>query len=161
MNIKSIVAAVVVSAFGSISAAQADELLLTAESSKSGQVTMIGVDVASDGSARGIQARIAVPKGSVADTTKCLSNLPTGFQGVCEFNGGEVRLMVFAFDQRTLPTGLVELGTIKVTGQLQGQAALVVADFQVVDGSGTALPSKSTVSFDRADSQPPAARRTR
>lgn len=125
----------------------ADELTLTAEQSKAGGLTMIAVDVVSDGVARGVQARIGLPKGVKVDTSKCLSKAPAGFQGVCEFNQGEVRLMLFAFDQRALPSGLVELGELKVSGQIQGQSAVKVVDFQIVDAQGASVPVKSSVSL--------------
>jgi hypothetical protein len=128
----------------------ASELVVTAETNASRNVTMMSLDLVSDGISRGIQARVAVPKGATVDTAKCLTALPEGFQGVCSFSEGEIRLMAFAFDNRALPSGLVELGVVKVTGQLKGGAGLKVVDFQAVDAAGANIPAKASVEFGTA-----------
>lgn len=134
----------------------AEELLVTGASNKAGNVSMLSLDLATDGESRGIQARISVPKGVRVDTTNCLSGLPQGFQGVCEFNQGEIRVMAFAFDDRKLPAGLVGLGTIQISGRMPGDAELKVVDFQSVNSTGKPLPSKSTVSVGGSERRSPA-----
>lgn len=128
-------------------AAAAAELIVTGDASKAGNTSMFSMDLLSDGDARGVQARIALPKGVKVDTSGCLSALPSGFQGTCDFKQGEVRLMAFSFEDRKLPAGLLELGMIKVSGPMKGDADLRVADFQVVNAAGKSIQSKSTVAF--------------
>ena len=156
MKNKTLLIGLVASASLCCGAAGAAELLVTGGSSKAGNTSMISVDFVSEGDSRGLQARIALPKGVKADTSNCLKSLPQGFQGICEFNQGEVRLMAFAFDDRKLPAGLLELGVIKVSGQVRGESGLNVVDFQSVDSAGKPLPSKATVSFGAPSTRAPA-----
>lgn len=128
-----------------VGSATGAELVVTGASE--GTTSMFSMDVMASGTERGVQARIALPEGVKVDTSACLKALPAGFQGSCGFSEGEVRLMAFAFDDRKLPAGLLELGVIKVTGMTKGDGDVAVTDFQVVDSAGAPLQSKSTVSF--------------
>lgn len=123
----------------------ADELLVTGGAAKGGSA-LVALDMATDGQSRGFQAVLTLPKGAKADTSKCLSALPAGFQGVCKQNGSEVRMMAFAFDNRTLPAGVVSIGTIALSGA--GEAKLAVTNFEAVDASGAERTVSSTVTMD-------------
>lgn len=153
MNIKfsNFVAAGLLATFAT--AASAGDLLLTVGSAKAGGNSPASLDVITDGSVRGIQAQIAVPKGAKVDTSSCLSSLPQGFQGVCTFKGGEVRLMVYAFEQITLPSGVTSLGMLQFSGLAgaKGDSGIVVRDFQTADMKGVTTAANATVSVDGAD----------
>ena len=128
--------------------ANAAELVVASGSSKASGVEVVSLDVMTEGNARGLQAILQLPKGAKVSTDGCLASLPKGFQGECRASGGEVSLMLFAFNNQTLPSGLVELGTIKVSGHKLG-SEVKVANFKVVDAAGKPISSSTTVAGGR------------
>lgn len=116
MNMKLI--SVVTLALAFCGAANAAELLMTQGMAKRGAaVSSVALDVVSNGDVRGFDFVIPVEKGMKVDTSKCLSSLPSGFQGTCKFNGSEVAGLVFSWEPKTLPKGVHSVGSITISGR--------------------------------------------
>ncbi|MCX7557211.1 hypothetical protein OS187_10350 [Xanthomonadaceae bacterium JHOS43] len=97
--------------------ASSAELVLTSDGiSKKGargsQSEVIAVDIVSDGNVRGFDFIIPVSEGAKVDTSRCLADLPKGFQGVCKFNGTEVAGIAIATDKTSLPKGIHSVGHV-------------------------------------------------
>lgn len=131
------------------SVASADELLVTgAASEKARGTSHIALDIVSDGQTRGFDFVIQVPKGAKVDTTKCMSALPKGFQGSCQFNGTEITGLAFSWEPIVLEKGVHSIGTVSISGvTLQGRNAPVVT-FSAADVKAQPLNSAAKVSID-------------
>lgn len=123
-----------------LSQANAADLLITQGTAKKGGASSVALDIVSDGDVRGFDFIIPVEEGTKVDTAKCLSGLPTGFQGVCKFNGTEVAGMVFSFEPITLPKGIHSIGSITFSGRTHTSKALTV-QFNAADTNAKAIPS--------------------
>lgn len=142
MNTKLICCAVLAAA--TFSTAGAAELLLTQGAAKNRATTSIALDIVSDGDVRGIDFVIPVAKGMKVNTSRCLSALPEGFQGMCKFNGTEVAGMVYSVSPLTLPKGIHSIGSITFSGRNLPASGLSV-QFNAVDTNAKTINSKVTV----------------
>ncbi len=143
MNMKTLGAAALMLAFAA--SAGAADLLLTQGAAKRGdKASMVGIDIVSDGDVRGFDFVIPVEKGMKVDTSRCLSNMPKGFQGTCTFNGTEVAGLVFSWEPQTLPKGVHTVGTISFSGRTLAKSALT-AKFNAADTNAQPITGKVIV----------------
>lgn len=148
MNISRFVfVAAAVMCMGSVSAA---ELLVTGDSNaKRGGATAYALDIVSDGDVRGFDFIIPVPKGAKVDVSKCLSALPSGFQGVCKHNEGEIAGIAISMEPRVLPAGVHSIGVVTVSGVANSRAAKSLkVQFNAAGMDANELSSKVGVSID-------------
>lgn len=130
------------------SAAMADELLVTSEAGKGR--SMMALDLATNGQAVGIQAKIALPKGvdaSKVDLSGCLSDLPSSHKGNCVMLDGQVLVLVYSDSNEPLPAGVVSIGRVGFAGGKGGE--LAVTEFLVSDANANPLPATHKVAGPR------------
>lgn len=125
----------------------ADELLLTGANNAKSNATSIALDVVSDGDTRGFDFVIPVAKGAKVDTSKCLSGLPKGFQGTCQFNGEEITGFVFAWEKISLDAGIHSIGSVTVSSNAVSDK--VAAKFSAADSEGREIASAAKSNFER------------
>lgn len=104
--------------FGFFSAAIGAELLLTDDGmakSRSAAST-IALDIVSDGDVSAFDMIIPVPKGVKVNTSRCLTALPTGFEGSCKHNEGEIAIIAVSMGSKVLPAGIFSVGTLTISG---------------------------------------------
>lgn len=110
--------------------ASANDLALTSDSSKRGGTTH-SIDFFSSGNAAGLEVRLDVAGGDgvSVDVTKCASALPKSHVGSCVFNGKEVVILVYSMQNAALPEGIIDLGSVSVSGGPAKRAGLSVSKF--------------------------------
>jgi hypothetical protein len=123
----------------------ANELLLVDGGlAKAGRT--FSLDFNSDGRGTAIEARIDVgaeAKGSRVDVSKCVVKLPASHTGSCVFNGKEVVILVYSATNALLPAGMIDLGTVSVSGGTGAELAkgMRVTSFIVAAPDATELRS--------------------
>ncbi|HWT14296.1 MAG TPA: hypothetical protein VN581_00835 [Patescibacteria group bacterium] len=102
-------------ASGSLFAKQIEnEAFLTEERAARGDISLVGLDFASDGKVSAFQMRVDLPEdASRIDLKSCLSNLPKNFTGICKAYGTRVSVTVYSPSLATLPEGLNSVGMVK------------------------------------------------
>lgn len=132
----------------SSSVAFADELILASDSVSKRGAQVISLDLLSDGQAAGVEARINVqaPKGARVDTSNCAKSAPSSHIASCVYNGKEVVVLLYSMKNESLPSGMIDLGTIHVEGVRAGvakaTAAPVVTKFLAAAADGNVVDSK-------------------
>ncbi|HVF34910.1 MAG TPA: hypothetical protein VND91_06270 [Candidatus Saccharimonadia bacterium] len=130
--------------------ASANTLLVT-QGGASGNAGLVALDFQSNGDVSAFQFTVDLPKGIASiDTSKCLSELPKGFTGVCRSKGNRVAAVVYSGNTTTFPSDVVSLGTISYNGSIAKDAGgIVVGNMVASTPSGAESPGmKSDVSFD-------------
>lgn len=120
------------------SAVLANDVLMTQENAKAGGRSQLALDFVNSSNATAFEFEIAVPKGAKIDTAGCLSELPSSHTGACQFSAktGRVIVMVYSNANEALPSGVVPLGRISVSGSSE---AARVEKVLVSDPSGKPL----------------------
>lgn len=132
----------------SSSAVFADELILASDSVSKKGAQVISLDLLSDGQAAGVEARINVqaPKGARVDTSNCAKAAPKSHIASCVYNGKEVVVLLYSMKNESLPSGMIDLGTIHVEGVRAGVAKAaatpVVTKFLAAAADGNVVDSK-------------------
>ena len=146
-----------------IGSATAAELVVVAESAKSGAGSQLALDVASDGDVSAMQFAVKLPgKVRGVNTAKCLSELPKSHTGLCQANieKGMVAVVVWSNENTALPKGMVPIGQIEV--DLAGGAStrgLEVVDLYMSGADSRPVASTSTVSGNAASRARPTDKR--
>jgi hypothetical protein len=130
----------------------ANELLLVDSGlSKSGRV--FSLDFNSDGRGTAIEARIdvgATEKGVGVDVSKCAGKLPATHTGSCVFNGKEVVILVYSATNALLPAGMIDLGTVSVSGSAGAELAKGMRVTSFILAAPDATELRSSVVADSA-----------
>lgn len=120
-----------------------DQFLITGASSKGGAA--YSIDLSTDGRAVVFQAFFNV-EGATAenfDLTKCMSGLPKGWSGKCEYTNGKVVLVGYSPTQTALPAGTQNVGTIKISRTKV--TSMTVSDVEIGARDGSLISSAATV----------------
>lgn len=130
--------------------ASANTILVT-QGGAGGNAGLVALDFQSNGDVSAFQFTVDLPKGVASiNTSKCLSELPKGFTGVCQSKGNRVAAVVYSGNTTTFPADVVSLGTISYSGSIaKGVDEIVVSNLVGSTPSGAESPGmKSDVSFD-------------
>lgn len=121
-----------------------DQVLVTGAATKSGGA--YSIDIESSGNVVVFQAFVHAEgvKASDFDLSSCLTGLPKGWGGKCEFINGRVVIVGLNAAMSPLPAGLQNVGSIKVRGAVKG---LRVSDVELGSRDGL-LSTKSTLSAE-------------
>lgn len=114
---------------------------------------LVALDFQSTGDVSAFQFTVDLPKGVTnIDTSKCLSDLPKGYTGVCRAKGNRVAAVVYSGDNKPFPADVVSLGTLNFRGSIaKGTDEIVVSNMVGSTPSGAEAASmKSDVSGQRA-----------
>lgn len=139
-------------AVGFLGSATGAELLLTDDGmAKTARnvPSSIALDIVSDGDISGFDMIIPVPKGVKVNTSRCLASLPTGFQGVCKHNEGEVAVIAISMDSKALPAGVYSIGTVSISGGKMVHTANI--KFNAVGSDAKSLDSRVRMNVSSAD----------
>lgn len=112
---------------------------------------LLALDFQSSGDVSAFQFTVDLPKGvSNIDTSKCLSELPKGFTGVCRSKGNRVAAVVYSGDNTPFPADVVALGTVSYSGSLAKDAGSIVVGNMVgsMPSGAESSKMKSDVSLD-------------
>lgn len=113
----------------------------------------VALDFQSNGDVSAFQFTVDLPKGvDKVNTSKCLSDLPKGFTGVCRSKGNRVAAVVYSGNNTPFPADVVSLGTISYQGSMaKDGGGIVVSNMVGSTPSGAEAASmKSDVSADEA-----------
>lgn len=127
---------------------EAADLLVTqgGDASKSGRVS-VALDIASDGEVSGFQFILRsgeeMKLGSV-DLSKCLADLPKGFDGQCRQNKDGIYFFAMATGKDTLPAGVVSLGSLSLPGS-EAKSEFVVDQLQMINADAQIISSSNQV----------------
>lgn len=153
MNIKRILAstALVAVAFG-VSAKQINAPLAM-EATGRGGAKILSLDFESDGEAASFSFRVVFPEGAKRiDTSRCLSDLPKGFEGVCkeynEADGKVVAVTVINTEGKAFPAGLNSVGKLSYVSS--SKAAAKIDTFEASDRRGE-LASMGAAKVEKLD----------
>lgn len=137
-------------AFGAVGNVNAADLLVTTGSAKASGV--VSLDIVSDGDVSGFNFSISTGKAkfSEANLSKCVADLPAGFDGACRLTNGTIYVFAMAKGLATLPKGTVSVGTIMLPSRELQKAGATAADLKVdlvefVDVNGRSLATTKFV----------------
>jgi hypothetical protein len=135
---------VVALALGGVSGvACADELIGTVAQGKGGQTTIM-FDLATGGETTVFEFVVAVPKGATnVDVSKCLSTLPVGTTGKCQYSEktGEVIAIAYSPTNSRLPEGVQALGSVSFKSLLKVDPQVSIRGLAVGSYRGAEIPS--------------------
>lgn len=126
MNTKQILAsAMLVAASFGVSAIQ-QNAPLAMEASGRGGAKILSLDFESDGQAASFSFRVVLPAGAKKiDTSRCLSDLPKGFQGVCKvYDEKVVAVTVMNVEGKAFPAGLNSVGKLSYVSNAKAAAQI-------------------------------------
>lgn len=95
----------------------ANDIVLTAANSRAG--TAASLDLVTDGNVVMMQARVEVGNKVAAenvDLSACVAGLPKTHRGECHFTNGQVLVLVYNDEQKSMPAGVLNIGKITVRG---------------------------------------------
>ncbi len=155
MNMKQIfaLAALVAASLGA-SAAQQQNAPLALEAAGRGGAKILSLDFESDGKAASFSFRVVFPEGSkLIDTSRCLSELPKGFEGVCkEYNerdGKVVAVTVLNTEGKAFPAGLNSVGKLSYVSNSKTGAK--IDTFGASDDRGQDLTTLGAAKVEKLD----------
>lgn len=130
-------------------AASANGVVATVENAK-GSNTAIALDLQSDGKIAGFSFRIEVPgvNEKAANVKGCLAEMPKGFSASCSVAKGAVYVIGAADTMgKTLPAGLVSLGTIHLArdASLAKSGEIRVLDAEFSDDAGNSVAGTAEI----------------
>ncbi|HRQ64757.1 MAG TPA: hypothetical protein PKZ76_07840 [Xanthomonadaceae bacterium] len=128
-----------------LGSASANELFVTSAKSAGGQA--FALDINSSGTATALQIRVAVGEGLKVDLSKCVSGLPGTHSGACGYRNGKVTVLVHSETNEMLPSGMLSIGSIAVSGASAKE--LSVVELLAFDRNG------NEVSISSDDQAPP------
>lgn len=151
-NLNKIMLGAALSVLGSGAAFAGNTIVVTdVGNAKAGRV--VSLDMQSAGDTAAFQFALDLPAGAGnVNTSKCLSELPKGYSGVCESKGGRVAAVIFGANNTPLPAGMISLGTISFTGG-QAKSGIRVSDVVGSSASGTASDVTSEVASEGTNTQ--------
>jgi hypothetical protein len=116
------------------SSANAEQLLFTQSSAKSG--SSVAIDYVSDGQSVGVQLEILIPGKAQLDLSDFAKELPKGY--VLEQNvvDGKLIATIVNDDRQPMPAGIISFGSIKSVG---GTGSFVLERLESVDANGQIL----------------------
>jgi hypothetical protein len=118
-------------------AASANELVVTATQSRE---TQGAFDIISTGDAVAFQINLNLGEGQTVDLSTC-SGTRNGLQVSCAYAKGQVIVLAYYGDFRSVPAGRINIGSFKSSG---GEA-LSVRHFYAVDKQGVEVNASSRV----------------
>lgn len=135
MKIKYAVAAALLVAGASVYA-KSENAPVGIEVESKGGAKIMSLDFESDGNAASFSFRVVFPEGSAKiDTSRCLSELPKGFVGVCKvYDGKVVAVTVMNTEGGVFSQGLNRIG--KLSYASNAKAAPVIDNLEVSDRNG-------------------------
>ncbi|MBI2397615.1 MAG: hypothetical protein HYV17_07435 [Xanthomonadales bacterium] len=135
MNIKFAVAASLLFAAAGVSA-KSENAPLGMEVETKGGSKIMSLDFESAGDAASFTFRVVFPEGAKQiDTSRCLSELPKGFFGVCKvYDGKVVAVTVNNSEGATFPAGMNRIGKLSYVSN--SKAAPVIDTFEASDRNG-------------------------
>lgn len=150
MNTKQILASAILAvAVAGVSAKQ-QNAPLAMEAAARGGVKILSLDFESTGEAASFSFRVVLPAGSKKiDTSRCLSDLPKGFVGVCKaYEGNVVAVTVMNTEGGAFPAGLNSVGKLSYVSN--SQDAAVIDTFEASDRQGE-LASMGAAKVEKLD----------
>lgn len=140
---KKFIVAVVLSAPMLASAAGANQLIAVPAATKGAAV--MSLDFVAGGDAAGFQFTIdvGVDNQKQVNLTKCVANIPKTRAGSCGFKDGKIIGVVYSPDGSAIPAGVINVGSIAVTG---AAAQVKVINVQAFDVAGNDLPASVAAS---------------
>jgi len=140
-----LVLSVVVHSAGAVAADSANKLIIVGDQSKAAD-SFYSLDFQSDGNATALELRLQVAGGKrvKVDTRSCAKSLPKSHTGSCVFNGKELVVLVYSERNALLPVGLLDLGTVRISG-VTNKKAIAVSSFIAGSPSGQAVSSSTSV----------------
>lgn len=142
MNIKYAVFSSLLLAVAGVSA-KSQNAPLGMEVEAKGGAKIMSLDFESSGDAASFTFRVVFPEGAKRiDTSRCLSDLPKGFTGVCKaYDGGVVAVTVFNTEGGVFPAGLNRVGKLSYVSN--NKSAPVIDTFEASDRNGEVAPMGS------------------
>lgn len=138
--LKFVVSALAISPFAVFAAQNAPYAV---EMTTKGGGTLMSLDFESSGEVAAFTFRVVLPEGAKRiDTSRCLSELPAGFTGVCKAYGNVVAVTGYSADGKALPAGMITVGKLSYVSVAKAGAkidAFEASNAQGLDASvGTA-----------------------
>jgi len=127
------------------STSSSNNLIVVGDQSKA-SASLYSLDFQSDGTATALELRMNVEASEKVkiDTSNCVKRLPKSHSGSCIFNGKELVVLVYSERNSLLPTGLIDLGTVKIFG-LRNNKAVTVGTFIAGSPDGQAVNASASV----------------
>lgn len=123
----------------------------------SNEGTQLAMDLRTDGNVAAFSFRIDVPKSMQSarpSLGSCVSQLPAGWSGACNFTKGAVYVFAESTELKPLPAGLQALGTVSLNGSKGPTTAVsragvpekfAVKEISLSDASGVAVKTGTVV----------------
>lgn len=107
-------------AASAVSAAGNNQILVSGNAAKG--AASYAIDVVSEGGVTAFQVFVHFDGATdkQINLKSCLSGLPKGFAGKCEFIAGRVVVAAYSTENQPLTAGVTSVGTIKVMGTVTG-----------------------------------------
>lgn len=124
---------------------RSNNLIVVGDQSKS-STSLYSLDFQSDGTATALELRLQVGgnEKTKVDTKACAKSLPKTHSGSCVYNGKELVVLVYSERNALLPQGLLDLGTVRISGYSNNKA-VTVTSFIAGSPDGQAVSSAASV----------------
>ena len=142
MNMRNLISIAILSAAAAGSDVAAESTVLVTEVASAKDQRSIALDYQSRGDVSAFNFALDVP-GEIKsiNTSKCLSELPKGVQGMCQSKGNRVAVVVWTNGNTPLAAGMTALGTISYTGTPTGQPMVSKMEASSPDGASGEMTS--------------------
>lgn len=125
------------------SAAGSNQIMVTGTAAKGAAAYALDVVNSGDVTAFQVFVHFEGVSDKQIDLKGCLSALPKGFAGKCEYLGGRVVVAAFSAENKPLPAGVVSVGTIKVSGNV---TAVTTSDVEMSNAKAEVVSQTAEVS---------------
>lgn len=125
------------------SVASANEFVVTSAKARGSQA--IGLDFVNEGEATALQLRFNLNKDAKVDLSKCVAALPATHSGQCAVSGDILTVLVYSDENALLPTGLVSIGSVSMSGRdSKAVTKVTLKEALAFDVSGNEIKSSHT-----------------
>ena len=136
-----------------VGSASANEIYATVIEGARGK-TSIAFDIESNGGVEGFSFKVNIPGlvDSGHNLSRCVNELPAGFQGACSVVNGQ--LLVYAISNRMgvgLPAGVASVGRVDLAVDAsfqKGRSEYTITEIALGSGSAQELPATAKISVE-------------
>jgi hypothetical protein len=110
---------------------------------------LLSLDFQSQGDVAAMTFRVVLPSDAKSiDTSRCLSELPKGFTGVCKVYDKVVAVTVYNSEGKVFPAGLNSVGKLSFHSLAKAGASIDTFEASTADGSPAKIGAAKVESLD-------------
>lgn len=119
------------------------------EANTRGGGKLVSLDFETAGNVSAFTFRVVLPQGvKRIDTSNCLSELPSGFTGVCNSRDNLVAVTVYSTNGKAAPAGLLSVGKISYFGGAKGQVKIDAFEASTAEGKEASIGAAKVEKLD-------------